>query len=63
VSNKFEHDQLQQKAFEIIRTKIFPDRKLNDELMNQPEKLRTIIMAKRRLETDLENLKIFDKSA
>jgi Leucine-rich repeat (LRR) protein len=56
MSNKFEHHQLQQKAFEIIRTKIFPDRKLSDELMKQPEKLRSIIMAKRRMEEELNNL-------
>jgi hypothetical protein len=56
ISNKFEHHQLQQKAFEIIRTKIFPDRKLSDELMKQPEKLRSIIMTKRRLEEELNNL-------
>jgi hypothetical protein len=66
MSNKFEHKQLQQKAFEIIRTKIFPERKLEDELMKQPEKLRTIIMAKRRFEKELEkefeSLNFVDKS-
>jgi hypothetical protein len=56
MSNIFEHEQLREKAFEIIRTKIFPDRKLSDELMKQPEKLRSIIMAKRRLEEELNNL-------
>jgi hypothetical protein len=56
MSNIFEHEQLKQKAFEIIRTKIFPDRKLSDELMKQPEKLRSIIMTKRRLEEELNNL-------
>jgi hypothetical protein len=56
MSNKFQHDQLQQKAFEIIRTKIFPDRKLKDELMNQPEKLRKLIEAKRIMEEEFKNL-------
>jgi hypothetical protein len=58
MSSKFEHEQLQQKAFEIIRTKIFPDRKLSDELMKQPEKLQKLIEAKRIMEEEFENLQI-----
>jgi hypothetical protein len=56
LSNKFEHEQLRQKAFEIIRTKIFPDRKFDDELMRQPEKLKKLIESKRRLDMDFEEM-------
>jgi hypothetical protein len=56
MSNKFEHDQLREKAFEIIRTKIFPDLNLNDELINQPEKMRKMIEAKRIMEEEYKKL-------
>jgi hypothetical protein len=54
LGNKFEHEELRQKSFNVIRTKIFPDRKLNDELAKQPEKLRKLIDTKRMLDRELE---------
>jgi hypothetical protein len=56
LSNKFEHEELRQKAFDVIKTKIFPDRKLKDELAKQPEKLGKLIKTKRKLDRDFEEM-------
>ncbi|KAG5683587.1 hypothetical protein PVAND_012860 [Polypedilum vanderplanki] len=43
IGNKFDQDNLRKKAFETIQDKIFPDRKLNEKLAKQPEKLKKLI--------------------
>jgi hypothetical protein len=51
LGNKFAHDKLTEKAFEVIKTKIFPERKLNEELARQPGKMKAMIDMKRQLDT------------
>ncbi|KAG5668067.1 hypothetical protein PVAND_016023 [Polypedilum vanderplanki] len=52
LSNKFKNDALEQKSFKIIQSKFFPERKLNNELAKQPEKLKKLIEAKMILEKE-----------
>lgn len=56
LSNKFDHQQLREKAFLFIKNQIFPDRKLDDELEKQPEKLRKLIEMKRELDDEFKSL-------
>jgi hypothetical protein len=56
LGNKFDHIEISKKAFEIIRTKIFPDRKLDDDLAKQTEKLKKIIEAKKKLDKEFEGM-------
>ncbi|KAG5667557.1 hypothetical protein PVAND_015536 [Polypedilum vanderplanki] len=48
ISNKFDHEKLILKAFETIQTKIFPDRKLDIALARYPEKIKQLIIVKKR---------------
>ncbi|KAG5669315.1 hypothetical protein PVAND_017203 [Polypedilum vanderplanki] len=52
LSNKFDHEELRKKAFENIQTKIFPERKLDQELAKQPERLKKLIEIKKTLEKE-----------
>ncbi|KAG5668068.1 hypothetical protein PVAND_016024 [Polypedilum vanderplanki] len=56
LSNKYEHEELRKTAFEILSKKYFPDRKLEEDLALQPEKLMKLIEAKQKLEKEFENL-------
>jgi hypothetical protein len=54
--NKFAHDELIKKAFEVIKVKIFKDHNLRAELAEQPEKLKELIDAKRKIDREYEEL-------
>ncbi|KAG5667556.1 hypothetical protein PVAND_015535 [Polypedilum vanderplanki] len=58
LSNKINNEKLRQKAFEIIQIKIFPERKLADELAKQPEKLKALIDVKKKFDEEFENLAV-----
>ncbi|KAG5668341.1 hypothetical protein PVAND_016284 [Polypedilum vanderplanki] len=57
IANRFNHDKLREKAFENIKTKIFPFKSLDENLAKQPEKLRNMIEMKRKIDQEFENLK------
>jgi Leucine-rich repeat (LRR) protein len=54
LAHKYKSEKLKMSAFEEIR-KIFPDKKLPDSLMNDPEKVKKLLEAKRNLDSMLES--------
>jgi hypothetical protein len=56
LSNKFTHVHLREKAFDVIKTKVFPDHQLSEKLAEQPEKLEKLIKTKRRLDQEFEEM-------
>ncbi|KAG5667562.1 hypothetical protein PVAND_015539 [Polypedilum vanderplanki] len=51
LSNKFDNKDLQKKAFEIIQSKFFSHQKLDEKLVNQPEKIKELNETKNRNST------------
>ncbi|KAG5669347.1 hypothetical protein PVAND_017235 [Polypedilum vanderplanki] len=50
LSNKFNHEELRKKAFKVIQDKIFLDRKLNENLAKEHQKLKELIDVKKLFE-------------
>ncbi|KAG5670794.1 hypothetical protein PVAND_001033 [Polypedilum vanderplanki] len=63
LSNKFNIDELRTKSFEAIQSKIFPERKLDEKLAREPEKLKEIIAAKNMLEQKFAEMMLKDEAS
>ncbi|KAG5669244.1 hypothetical protein PVAND_017136 [Polypedilum vanderplanki] len=55
-SNKFNHQEMRQKSFEIIQTKIFPVRLIDEKFAKQPEMLKELIETKITLDKKYEEM-------
>ncbi|KAG5669693.1 hypothetical protein PVAND_017576 [Polypedilum vanderplanki] len=58
LAHKYGNDELRQKAFKCIQEKIFPDRKLAEEFLRQPEKIKKLIEMKKRLDEEYEKMRL-----
>lgn len=59
LTNKFGNYDLKMKAFETIK-KMFPDRKLRDELADDPETIQKMLFVRKKLEHEFENLGVYE---
>lgn len=55
IANKFQHDDLREKAFEEVQ-KIFPGRELKPEMAMDVAKIKKLIEAKKKYEEEFENI-------
>lgn len=59
MSNKFNNYDLKMKSFDAIK-KMFPDKKIKDELADDPETIKKMLFVRKKLEAEFENLGVYE---